>query len=69
MRTGMILAVVAACVFATACSKKSSSLYLVPGRAAEAQKPAAPAKAATQVEKASEVEAQSADPPTQTAQR
>ena len=40
MRTGMILAVVAACALATACTKKNS-LYLEPGRPAGASEPAA----------------------------
>jgi hypothetical protein len=43
MRTGMILAAVAVCAVATACTKKNS-LYLEPGRAADAA--SAPAKTA-----------------------
>jgi hypothetical protein len=56
MRTGLILAIVAACAAPTACSKKSS-LYLVPGRAAEPAKTPAPAPAppAQDLQKASDV--------------
>jgi hypothetical protein len=53
----MILAVVAACAVTAACSKKNS-LYLEPGRAADAQRPAPPAPKAAppEVQKASQVE-------------
>ena len=63
MRTGMILVVVVACAVAAACSKKSS-LYLEPGRAAEAAtKPAprAPQAAPVEVQKASQVEPPAAE--------
>jgi hypothetical protein len=53
----MILAVVATLAAVTACSKKSS-LYLEPGRMADAPKPpaAAPAAAPLPAQKTSEVE-------------
>jgi hypothetical protein len=55
MRTGMILAVVAACVVASGCSKRSS-LYLVPGRPADAPRPAShkPPPPSPSVQKASD---------------
>ncbi len=40
MRTGMILAIAAVCFAASACTKKNS-LYLEPGRPADAPQPAA----------------------------
>jgi len=65
MRIGVILMVVAACAVAAACSKKSS-LYLVPGRAAEAAAKPAPKSASpatpVDVQKASEVDAPAAPP-------
>jgi len=44
MRTGTVLAVVAVCAVAAACSKRNS-LYLVPGRATEPAKAPAVAPA------------------------
>jgi hypothetical protein len=56
MRTGLILAAVALCTVAAACSKKNS-LYLVPGRVAEAPRTApAPTIPPGGVQKASHVE-------------
>jgi hypothetical protein len=55
MRTGVVLAVVAACALATACTKRSS-LYLEPGRAAEpAKAPAAAQGARDNLQKASAI--------------
>jgi hypothetical protein len=53
MRTGVVLAVVAACAVCAACAKRSS-LYLEPGRAAEpAKAPAAAPMARENLQKAS----------------
>jgi hypothetical protein len=54
MRTGVVLAVVAACALATACEKRSS-LYLVPGRAGPAKAPAAAPGARDNLQKASAI--------------